>query len=67
MTMNENELMRLRYSVPEAAEMLGLSVATMWRRVKAGQIKTVRDGGRVLITYDELRRYATRGTELQAS
>jgi excisionase family DNA binding protein len=60
-------LMRLRYSVPEAAEMLGLHPNTVWKRIHTGELKAVRDGRRVLITYDELHRYATRGVVLKAS
>ena len=68
MTMNEQDTgIRLRYPIPEAADLLGISTTTMWRRVKAGQIRIVRDGGRVLVTYDELRRYANRDTLPQAS
>lgn len=53
---------RLRYSIPEASYMLGLSVATIWRRVKAEELEVTRDGGRTFITRRELERYAGQST-----
>lgn len=59
---------QLRYSVPETALILRLSVPTIWRRIRHNQIHVVRDGGRVFIMHDELHRYAKRGTStLKAS
>lgn len=53
---------QIRYTVPEAARILHVSVPTVWRRIKAGQIQTIRDGWLVFITHNELHRYAKRGT-----
>lgn len=65
--MPENSV-QLRYSVPEAARILHVSVPTVWRRIKGGQIHTIRDGWLVFITHDELHRYAKQGTHtLKAS
>jgi len=55
---------RVRYSVQEAAEMLGLHVDTVRRRIRTKDLHIVRDGGRVFITHDELVRYGTRDFEL---
>jgi excisionase family DNA binding protein len=67
MDMHETSPVRLRYSVPEAAKMLGISRTTAWRRAKTGELRTVVDGGRVLVTYEEIRRYSTRGTVLKVA
>lgn len=60
--------LQIRYSIPEAAQILRLSVPTVWRRIKAGHLQSVRDGGRVFISHEELCDYAARGTRtLKAS
>lgn len=48
---------RLLWSVPEAAVRLGISRSSLYRRCWDGRIAFVRDGGRVLVSDDELRRY----------
>jgi excisionase family DNA binding protein len=58
---------RLRYSVNEAAAMLGVSTKTVRRRIKSGQIRATHDGSRVFISWDELDRYAKRDLILKAS
>jgi excisionase family DNA binding protein len=46
-----------RYNRKEAAQLAGISQRAFDRRIAEGDIKTVRDGGRVFITHDELMRY----------
>lgn len=53
---------RLRYSIREASEMLGVSTKTIRRRIAAGQLQSIRDGSKIFITWDELDRYGKRGT-----
>ena len=48
---------RLAYSVPEAAEALGLSPRTAWQLVAAGRLGSVRVGRRVLVPISELARF----------
>ncbi len=47
---------RLAYKVSEVAESLGISRARAYELVKAGEIPSVRLGGRVLVPADGLRR-----------
>jgi excisionase family DNA binding protein len=46
-----------RYPVKEAFDMLGLSNATGYRRVREGLLRIVKDGARSFITAAELERY----------
>src|SRR4029077_5242890 len=41
------------FSVPEAAEFFGHHPAWVYRRVYLGQLKVMRDGGRIMITRAE--------------
>jgi excisionase family DNA binding protein len=55
-------LARQALSVPEAAEVLGISTRAAWHYAKTGQLPTVRLGGRVLVPVrllDELLNGAT--------
>jgi hypothetical protein len=54
---------RLRYSVPEAAAILGMSVSSVWRRARFGHIHLSRDGGRTFVSAEEIRRYAEQGLD----
>ena len=47
---NDVHAKRETVSVPEAAEILGISTATAWKRVWDASIPSVRLGGRVLIS-----------------
>lgn len=47
----------LRVGVPEAARILGVSRAQLYKHIKSGAIKAVKDGSRTLFTMTELRRY----------
>jgi len=41
---------RLAYSVPEAADLIGISARRLWDHVRTRKIKTFRDGTRRLIS-----------------
>ena len=47
---------RSTFSVPEAAEILGLSPFSAWAAVKAGYIPTIRIGRRVIVPRHALER-----------
>lgn len=51
---------KLRLTKREAAYVLNMSLRQLDYRIATGEIKTRRDGGRVYITTDEVRRYAQR-------
>ena len=46
----------LTYTLPGASALSGLSVATLRRRAKEGNLRLVRVGSRTLVTGDSLRR-----------
>jgi excisionase family DNA binding protein len=48
---------RLLYRIPEAAQMLGVSRAFLYREIAAGRLKTVKLGAATRIPAEELRRY----------
>lgn len=45
----------LSYTLPDAARLSGLSVATLRRRAADGSIRLIRVGGRTLVPGDSLR------------
>ena len=47
---------RLAYRVPEVCKMLGISRATLYRRVKTGEIAILKLGGRTLVKREGLDR-----------
>ena len=57
MSQRTNSLPQLRFDIPEAARILRLSRATLYDRIRSGQIKTQQDGRRSYITTEELQRY----------
>jgi hypothetical protein len=50
-------LPQLRFDINEAARILRLSRAALYQRIRAGMIKTQKDGRRSFITAVELQRY----------
>lgn len=52
--------MKLRYTIPETAQLLGISEQTLYRRMRERQILVVKDGRRTFVTHAELTRYANR-------
>ncbi len=51
------ELPHLRFEIIEAARILRMSRATLYERIRAGEIKAQKDGRRRYITASELQRY----------
>jgi excisionase family DNA binding protein len=51
---------KLRYTKKEAAQMLSISLRMLDYSIQAGEISVRRDGTKVLITHQELQRYARR-------
>ncbi len=50
----------LRVGVPEAGRIIGLSRATLYKKILAGEIAVQKDGRRTLVAVEELRRYVER-------
>jgi excisionase family DNA binding protein len=48
---------KVRYTLPEASHLLGISMSLLYERIAAGQIQAARDGRRRFVTDAELRRY----------
>lgn len=53
----------LRLEIPEAAQALRISRASLYKRIKSGDIAAQKDGARSFITADELRAYVARLSE----
>ena len=47
----------LRFEVPEAAQILRMSRAQLYNRIREGSLKAQKDGARTYITRAELERY----------
>jgi excisionase family DNA binding protein len=50
-------LPQLRFEIPEAARILRMSRASLYERIRDGEIKAQKDGRRRYITTAELQRY----------
>lgn len=50
----------LAYSVNDAAHAIGVSKATLWRRIAAGDLTTFKLGARTLIRADVLQAFVDR-------
>jgi len=48
--------LQLLHSIDDAATRLGVSVSTIWRLIRSGQLRTVKILGRTLVPESELRR-----------
>jgi hypothetical protein len=55
----------LRLTIHQAAQMLAISPAQIYRRLQSGDIKGQKDGASTYILPDELRRYVATRAELQ--
>lgn len=58
---------RPRWSIGEAAALLGISPSLVEKRRREGKLATVKDGKRVFITDDEVRRYSKATDMLNAA
>ena len=59
MSLAVEPLPHLRFEIIEAARILRMSRATLYERIRGGEIKTQKDGRRRYITAAELDRYIT--------
>lgn len=61
------ETTKLAYTIPEAAKAVGVSKATIWRRVSAGELRTFKWCGRTLIRADVLQGALDRASGSEAA
>jgi excisionase family DNA binding protein len=54
----------LRLTIRQAAQMLGMSPAQLYRRLQAGELRAQKDGVSTFILPDELRRYVATRTAM---
>ena len=59
MSLPVENLPQIRFDITEAARILRLSRATLYERVRLGELKTQKDGRRSYITAAELERYVS--------
>lgn len=57
MSLSTESLPQIRFDITEASRILRMSRASLYERVRLGQIKTQKDGRRSYITAVELQRY----------
>ena len=50
----------LRVDIPEAARILGVSRSRIYLHIRDGSLRSVKEGGRTLLTMTELRAYVAR-------
>jgi excisionase family DNA binding protein len=53
-------LIKFLYTVPQAAESLGISPKSVWNYLASGELKARRIGRRKLVTRDSLERFAAK-------
>lgn len=59
MSAEPESLPQLRFEISEVVRILRLSRATLYERIRGGEIKAQKDGRRRYITATELHRYVT--------
>ncbi len=59
MSLPTEHLPPLRFDIVEAARILRISRASLYLRIRAGEIRPQKDGRRSYITVSELQRYVT--------
>ncbi len=59
-SMSQMAIEPLRVSVEEAARIIGVSRSVIYKHMKAGTLRAVKDGSRTLFTMTELRGYVFR-------
>lgn len=57
MSAQPESLPQLRFEISEAAQILRLSRATLYERIRCGAIKMQKDGRRSFVAAEELHRY----------
>ena len=56
MSQQTDSLPQLRFDIPEVARILRLSRATLYERIRTGELMTQKDGRRTYVTAEELQR-----------
>jgi excisionase family DNA binding protein len=59
MSLSTENLPQIRFDITEASRILRVSRATLYERIRGGEIKTQKDGRRSYVTAVELQRYVT--------
>lgn len=59
MSLQPESLPQLRFEIVEAARILRMSRASLYERIRDGQLKAQKDGRRRYVTAVELQRYIT--------
>jgi excisionase family DNA binding protein len=57
MSPSTENLPQMRFDITEASRILRLSRATLYLRIRAGELRTQKDGRRSYVTAEELQRY----------
>ena len=57
MSLPAESLPQMRFDITEAARILRMSRATLYERIRVGELKAQKDGRRSYITATELQRY----------
>jgi excisionase family DNA binding protein len=57
MSHSSDSLPQIRFDITEAARILRMSRATLYERIRTGELKAQKDGRRSFITAVELQRY----------
>ena len=57
MSLPTEHLPQIRFDIIEASRILRVSRATLYERIRQGELKTQKDGRRSYVTADELHRY----------
>ena len=58
-----DSIVPLRLRIPEAAEALRISRAKLYLKIRAGEIRIVKDGRSTFVMPDELHRYVERAVQ----
>lgn len=59
MSLPSESLPQIRFDITETARILRMSRATLYERIRLGEIKTQKDGRRSYVTAVELHRYVS--------
>jgi hypothetical protein len=59
MSLTAESLPQIRFDITEASRILRMSRASLYERIRLGEIKSQKDGRRSYVTAAELQRYVT--------
>ncbi len=58
------EIKQRLFTIPETATVLGCSVSSVWRDIKAGRLEVARIAGRTRVTVESIERLCAAGAPL---